>query len=178
MSEFIQQLPALIGVVIGALGSYVAVVRSDRARFHRERAARWEERRLAVYSDYARTLKKTITLACRVASHFGNDPHPHPLSPDEAAPLLAESTLARDPDGEALLLLGSREVVEKARVWVTVVLEMEQFLRDGTRDPAAWQALLERHRNGRDGYYAAVRDDLALPPGLAVRWQLPPVRPS
>ncbi|MFG2455930.1 hypothetical protein ACGFWE_02465 [Streptomyces sp. NPDC048523] len=55
---------------------------------------------------------------------------------------------------------------------------MEQFLRDGTRDPAAWRALLERHRNGRDGYYAAVRDDLALPPGLAVRWQLPPVRPS
>ncbi|MDH6437809.1 hypothetical protein M2158_006350 [Streptomyces sp. SAI-144] len=31
MSEFIPQLPALIGVVIGALGSYVAVVRSDRA---------------------------------------------------------------------------------------------------------------------------------------------------
>ncbi|MGP4013094.1 hypothetical protein [Streptomyces sp. 4N124] len=28
MSAFIQQLPALIGVVIGALGSYPAVVRS------------------------------------------------------------------------------------------------------------------------------------------------------
>jgi hypothetical protein len=96
----------------------------------------------------------------------------------EAAPLLAESALARDPDGEALLLPGSPEVVEKARVWVTVVLEMEQFLRDGTRDPAAWRALLERHRNGRDGYYAAVRDDLTLPPGLAVRWRLPPVQPS
>ena len=112
MSEFIPQLPALIGVVIGALGSYVAVVRSDRARFHRERAARWEERRLAVYSDYARTLKKTITPACWRSPH----------SP------------------------GLRK--------------------------------LERHRNGRDGYYAAVRDDLALPPGLAVWWQLPPVRPS
>ncbi|MDQ0766343.1 hypothetical protein QFZ32_000994 [Streptomyces canus] len=48
MPAFIQQLPALIGVVIGALGSYLAVVRSDRARFHREKAARWEERRLAV----------------------------------------------------------------------------------------------------------------------------------
>ncbi|WP_406223249.1 hypothetical protein [Streptomyces canus] len=131
MSEFVQQLPALIGVVVGALGSYVAVVRGDRARFHREEVARWEERRLAVYSDYARTLKKAITPACRVAAHFGNDPHPHPLPPEEAAPLLAESTPARDPDGEALL-----------------------------------------------GYYAAVRDDLALPPGLAVRWQLPPVRPS
>lgn len=74
MSAFIQQLPALIGVVIGALGSYVAIVRGDRARFGREQTARWEERRLAVYTDYARCLKKTITLTYRVAAHLGNDP--------------------------------------------------------------------------------------------------------
>lgn len=32
MSAFIQQLPALTGVVIGALGSYLAIVRGDRDR--------------------------------------------------------------------------------------------------------------------------------------------------
>ncbi|MEV8463871.1 MULTISPECIES: hypothetical protein [Streptomyces] len=175
MSSFIQQLPALLGVVIGALGSYLAIVRSDRARFRRERAARWEERRLAVYSDWARALKASVTLAYRVASHLGNDPHPHPLSLAEAEPLLAEATVARDPSGEALLMLGSREVVEKARAWVVVVLEMERFLRDGTRDPAAWQALLDRQRAGREAYYAAVREDLALPPGHGARWALPDV---
>ena len=53
----------LLGVVIGALGSYLALVRSDQARFRREEAARWEERRLAVYSDYARSVKKTVTSA-------------------------------------------------------------------------------------------------------------------
>ncbi|MEV7074063.1 hypothetical protein [Streptomyces sp. NPDC093990] len=52
------------------------------------------------------------------------------------------------------------------------------LLRPLKRDPAAWRALLERHRNGRDGYHAAVRDDLALPPDLAVRWQPPPLRPD
>ncbi|MET9788522.1 hypothetical protein [Streptomyces canus] len=57
MSEFIQQLPALIG----ALGSYVVVVRGDRVRFQREQAARWEERKLTVYGEYARTLKKSVT---------------------------------------------------------------------------------------------------------------------
>ncbi|MEV1085108.1 hypothetical protein AB0I98_44005 [Streptomyces sp. NPDC050211] len=174
MSAFIQQLPALIGVVIGALGSYLAVVRSDRVRDQRERASRWEERRLAVYGEYARTLKKSVTLTYRVASHLGNDPHPHPLSPQEAAPLMAEATLARDPSGEALILLGSPEVVERARVWVVSVMEMETFLRAETRDPEAWQALLEAQRAGREGYYAAVRDDLALPPGHSARWPLPP----
>lgn len=174
MSAFLQQLPALIGVVIGALGSYLAVVRGDRVRFRREREARWEERRLSVYSDYARTLKRSVTLTYRVASHLGNDPHPHPLSPEEAEPLLAEATVARDPSGEALILLGSPEVVEKAREWVVAVMEMERFLRAGTRDPQTWQALLERQRARRDGYYTAVRDDLALPPGHAGRWPLPP----
>lgn len=173
MSAFLQQLPALFGVVIGALGSYVALVRSDRARFDREQAARWEERKLAVYAEYARTLKKSVTLTYRVAAHLGNDPHPHPMSPQQAAPLMAEATEARDPSGEALILLGSPQVVERARTWVVSVMEMERFLREETRDPGAWQALMERQRIGRERYYAAVREDLALPPGHAARWPLP-----
>ncbi|MFJ3305385.1 hypothetical protein ACIPSA_20125 [Streptomyces sp. NPDC086549] len=174
MSAFIQQLPALIGVVIGALGSYLAVVRGDQARFRREQAARWEERRFAVYADYARTLKTSVTLTYRLAAHFGIDPHPHPLTPEEAKPLLAEAAIARDPSGEALILLGSPAVVEKAREWVVTAMEMERFLREERRDPRAWQALLERQRAGREGYYAAVREDLALPPGHSARWPLPP----
>ncbi|MFD3311279.1 hypothetical protein [Streptomyces sp. NPDC058694] len=95
MSAFIQQLPALIGVVVGALGSYLAIVRGDKVRFRREQTARWEERRLTVYSDYARVLKKSVTLTYRVSAHLGNDPHPHPLSPEEAAPQLVSALEAR-----------------------------------------------------------------------------------
>ncbi|MGW1718747.1 hypothetical protein [Streptomyces sp. NPDC002156] len=174
MSAFMQQLPALIGVVIGALGSYWAVARGERVRSAREREARWEERLLVVYTDYARTLKKSVSLTYRVAAGLGNDPHPHPLTPEEAAPLLAEATLARDPSGEALLLLGDPEVVAKAREWLAVLLEMERFLRERTEDPQAWQALLERQRAGREGYYSAVRNDLALPPGHSARWPVLP----
>jgi hypothetical protein len=137
MSAFLQQLPALMGVFIGAFGSYLAVVRSDRARFRRVTAARREERRLAVYAGYARALKTSVTLAYRVAAHFGNAPLPHPLDPREAAAAQAEAALARDPAGEPLLLLGSREVVVKARVWARSGLETERFLREETRDPAA-----------------------------------------
>ncbi|MEV7346371.1 hypothetical protein [Streptomyces sp. NPDC093544] len=174
MSAFIQQLPALIGVVVGALGSYLAVMRGEQVRFRRERAARWEERRLAVYSDYATSLKKAVTLTYRIASHLGNDPHPHPLSPEDAAPLLAEATVGRDPAGETLLLLGTQEVVDKARVWVLSVIEMERFLSERVHDPQAWQVLLDRRRAGREEYYAAVRRDLALPPGHSARWEVPP----
>lgn len=75
LSAFVRQLPAPAGVVIGAVGSCPAIVRGDRARFRRERTARWEAWRLSVYADYARCL--TVTLTYRVAAHLGNDPHPH-----------------------------------------------------------------------------------------------------
>ncbi|NUR09807.1 MAG: hypothetical protein HOQ45_22695 [Nocardioidaceae bacterium] len=172
MSAFLQQLPALIGVVIGAIGSYLVVVRGDRMRFRREQTARWEERRLAVYADYARSVKKTVTVTYRVAASLGNDPHPDPLPLEEAKPLLADASTGRDPSGEALIMLGSPEVVDKARTWVVAAMKMERFVRDGRRDPEAWQALLERQRAGREGYYAAVREDLGLPPGHSARWAL------
>lgn len=179
MSAFIQQLPALIGVVVGALGSYLAITRGDQARFRREQEARWEERRLETYAEYARSLKKSVTLTYRIAAHLGNDPHPHPLSPEEAAPHLAAANDGRDPAGEALLMLGTRDVVDRARVWVVTVLEMEQFLRERTHDPQAWSVLLEKQRTAREGYYAAVRRDLALPPGHSGQWQpAPPPRSS
>ncbi|MFF7699276.1 hypothetical protein [Streptomyces lydicus] len=173
MSAFIQQLPALVGVIIGAIGSYLAITRGDQARFRREQAARWEERRLAIYADYARSLKQTVTLTYRVAAHLENDPHPHPLSPEEAAPHLADATDARDPAGEALLMLGSPDVVEKAREWVVTVMDMERFLRDRTRSPETWSTMLAQQRAAREGYYAAVRRDLALPPGHSGEWSLP-----
>ncbi|MEU6991256.1 hypothetical protein ABZ953_11430 [Streptomyces sp. NPDC046465] len=180
MPEFIQQLPALLGVIIGALGSYVAITRGDRIRFRREQAARWEERRLAVYTEYARVLKQTVTLTYRVAAHLGNDPHPHPLSPEEAVPHFAQAADARDPAGESLLLLGAAEVVDEARAWVLLVIRMERFLRADTHDPEAWAALLERQRAARQAYYAAVRRDLALPPGHPGQWSvaIPPADPQ
>ncbi len=144
MSVFLQQLPALIGVVVGALGSYVVVVRGDRMRFGREQAARWEERRLGVYADYAQSVKKTVTVTYRVAAGAGVDPHPDPLTLEQAQPLLADATTRRDPSGEALIMLGSPAVVEKARVWVVTALEMERFVREHREDREAWQALLER----------------------------------
>ncbi|ANZ13719.1 hypothetical protein SNOUR_01995 [Streptomyces noursei ATCC 11455] len=173
MSAFIQQLPALVGVIIGAIGSYLAVTRGDQARFRREQTARWEERRLAVYAEYAKVLKQTVTLTYRVAAHLGNDPHPHPLSPEEAAPHLTDATDARDPAGEALLMLGSPDVVAKARDWVVTVMDMEGFLRDRTHSPETWSAMLAQQRAAREGYYAAVRRDLALPPGHSGEWSLP-----
>ena len=171
MSAFLQQLPALIGVVIGAAGSYLAVMRNDRSRFRRERAAYWQDRRLSVYTDYAMSIKRSVSVTYRLAAHVGNDPHPHPLTPEQAYPLLDDAYDARDLAWESLLLLGAPEVVDAARDWAFTLRRMDFFVRSGTEDLGEWQALLEAQRVTRAGFYDAARRDLALQPGHSGRWR-------
>jgi len=174
MSAFLQQVPTLIGVVVGALGSYLAVTLGDRARFRREQAARQEDRRLTAYADYARSLKAMISVLFRVSAHFGNDPHPQPLAPAEANPRLANASEARDQAWEAVLLLAAPEVVDVAHAWARTVAEMERFARAEIHDPDAWSTLLRNQRVAREKFYIAARLDVSLPTGHPGRFETPP----
>src|SRR5690348_16220165 len=103
MSALLQQLPALVGVVIGALGSYLTLTLGDRARFRREQAAQWRERRLVAYTDYSRAIKTTISVISRLSAQLGNDPHPDPMAAAEASPRLRRARDARDAAWETML---------------------------------------------------------------------------
>ncbi|MEV7395265.1 hypothetical protein [Streptomyces sp. NPDC091215] len=174
MSAFLQQIPALIGVVVGALGSYRAVVFGDRARFRREQMTRWEDRRLTAYTEYAKSLKAMISVLFRVSAHFGNDPHPQPLASTEANPRLASASEARDQVWEMMLLLAAPGVVDVAHAWARTIAEMERFVQDATHDPDTWSALLGNQRVARERFYAAARRDVALPTGHPGRFDAPP----
>ena len=174
MSPLLQQLLTLTGVVIGALGSYSSVMRGDRARFRREQAARWGERRLNAYADYAQSLKAVVSLLFRVAAHFGNDRNPHPCDPGEAAPRLDSAEEARGLAWETMLLLGAPDVVDAGREWAVAVAEMQQFVQAETHDPDGWCTLVENQRIARQRYYATSRRDLALSTGHTGRWQITP----
>ncbi|MGH3661257.1 MAG: hypothetical protein ACRDT8_12200 [Micromonosporaceae bacterium] len=165
MSSLLSQLPALIGVVVGAVASYAATSLGDRARFRRNQNVRWQERRLGAYTEYTQAQKRILSLCHRVASHLDVDPHPRPLTLDEATPGLNSASEARDLAWEQLLMLGDRDVVNAGRDWFAVVATMEGFVRDDARDAERWGDLLERQRATRAQFYAAARNDLALPPG-------------
>ncbi|MGP3968306.1 hypothetical protein [Streptomyces sp. 6N223] len=174
MSAFLQQLPALIGVVVGALGSYLAVTLGDRSRFRREQMARWEDRRLTADTEYSGSLKAMISVLFRASAHFGNDPHPHPLTPAEATPRLASASEARDQAWETMLLLAAPEVVDVAHAWASTVAEMERFVRDETHDSDAWSTLLRKQRVTRERFYTAARLDVSLSTGHPGRFDAPP----
>ena len=70
MASFVQQLPALIGVVIGASASYLAGAATERARWRREQASRWDEKRAQAYADYGYAIKNVYVQCRRIADNY------------------------------------------------------------------------------------------------------------
>jgi hypothetical protein len=166
MTSFADQLPALIGVLLGAGATFGATFATDRARWHRDQSVRWDVKRADVYAEYAFAVKRVISLAVRVAAHRGAHSLGEPLSPDEGIGLLAEAEHERAVNWETVLLLGSDNVVKAGRRWQQSVFPLEEIAR-GRRVAAEWDAtvVVVSHERGR--FYEAARNDLGLQKGSA-----------
>jgi hypothetical protein len=176
MRPFLQALPALLGVLFGAAATYFSTTAAERSRWQRSQSVRWDERRIAAYTDYAHTVKLLITVVVRIAAHRGVHPDfDDRLDPAEGLPLLAALGEERTVKWEAVLLLGSPEVIRAARTWHQIALEL-QVLAMGTPDDAAWSAAIEAISQARRGFYEAVRRELRIPVAGSTdvfEWQMP-----
>ncbi|MFJ6790358.1 hypothetical protein [Streptomyces angustmyceticus] len=61
----ISQLVTLLGVLVGALTSYLSTTVAERARHRRMLETRWDERKLNVYVEYAAVVKEAGRAAGR-----------------------------------------------------------------------------------------------------------------
>ncbi|MET9493909.1 hypothetical protein [Streptomyces sp. NPDC006552] len=52
------QILTLIGVLMGALTSYVVTAAAERAKFRRDMVTRWDERKLDTYIEYVTCIKE------------------------------------------------------------------------------------------------------------------------
>ncbi|MFC0430794.1 hypothetical protein [Kutzneria buriramensis] len=86
MQAFVQQLPALLGVLVGALASYTATSAAERARWRRAQSVRWDDKRLTAYAEYAHAVKKVISISVRLAAHRGVHRDIDALPPEEGCP--------------------------------------------------------------------------------------------
>lgn len=57
MHAVLQQVPALIGVLVGAFTSYVVAAAGESARWRRTQSVRWDETRLRTYLEYSSAVK-------------------------------------------------------------------------------------------------------------------------
>ncbi|GAA1861464.1 hypothetical protein [Asanoa iriomotensis] len=170
MDLVVAQLPALIGVIVGALATYVVTARMERDKWLRHQQSRWDERRIAAYSDYALTVKAYVTILRRIAGSMGLDDVAHPIGREEGVPLADAAEEDRSGKFENVLLLGDEATIRAARTWHRAAWELAYLVQGRKKGGAEdWRQALDGVWAAREDFYTAVRADLGVRPTPAQR---------
>lgn len=170
------QLFTLIGVLVGAVASYVGGALMERSRWRRQLSTRWDERRLECYLRFADAIKRFTSLAGRLAAGKGLFDLPEPLAREAGLELLAEAELERGYAFEAVLLMGDAESISAARSLQRHAWVLEQFVRDmrpGTSDD--WMRAFREFQEKRDEFYIAARKSLGVHAKFRLRSEDPAI---
>ncbi|MGN9811537.1 hypothetical protein ACTMSW_19545 [Micromonospora sp. BQ11] len=162
MGTFVAQLPALIGVLVGTLGTILATTLADRARWKRSQDVRWDERRLDAYVEYARTIKEIHAIALRMTAADRPASRSHRIDREVGVAMLAEADVRRTLVWESMLLLGDEQTVAAARTWRDAVWQVEHCARGFADQQVDVASLLNRADEARDGFYRAARSSLGV----------------
>jgi hypothetical protein len=161
MSAFVQQILTLVGVIVGAGASFTASTLTERARWRRTQSTRWDDRRLAAYTEYANAVKTTVKLCHRIATAQGLVPAGQPLDREAALDALADAETERTEKWETVLLLGDPDTVTAARTWHSRVWQLELVIR-GQHDSEDFSTVYRDSFRLRNEFYARARTDLGV----------------
>lgn len=161
VNAFLDQLPALIGVAVGTLGTILATSVSDRSKWTRAQAVRWDERRVDAYATFARTVKEMHLVAMRLT----RSPATEPADLHE----LNEADNECSKAWEGVLLLGDAGTVDAARDWREAAYQLVSAARGRASADFDRDSALYRADEGRDRFYAAARTSLAVGGGAVAQ---------
>jgi hypothetical protein len=125
MNPVLQQAVTIAGVLVGAVASFTATTLTERTRWKRAHATRWDDKRLAAYTDYANSVKAAAYLCYRLASTRGFPAGSMPIDVQTGLDELSTAERDRGTKWEAVLLLGSPAVAAAARTWHECLWKLE-----------------------------------------------------
>ncbi|WP_329573887.1 hypothetical protein [Streptomyces sp. NBC_01361] len=157
-----DQLPAMIGVVVGSAGSYIAQSLTERRKWKRQRLERWDEKRFDAYVRYGNVLKAQLRVAQRVGAAMGYADVADPLEPDQGLPLMGEAESRRAAEWESMLLVGDAPTIAAARKWHEAVWTIELLVREGCNTANEWTEAHQIASGARDSFYQNARQDLGI----------------
>ncbi|MEV0820178.1 hypothetical protein [Nonomuraea rubra] len=161
MQNFVDQLPALIGVLLGAVGTYSVTALTERKRWKRQLATRWDERRVVAYMEYAHSIKKTISICVKLASQRGVGAELNFLAPEYSDADLAAAEEDRTVSWEAVLLFGSDEAIAAARRWHEAVFRLE-LMATGQEADLSWDLAIKATSRARGEFYRVVKREIGM----------------
>jgi hypothetical protein len=179
LNQFINQLPALIGVVIGASASYLATSVGAKTQWARSERVRWEDKRIQIYADYGLAVKRVYELSKRICAERGFPTTAPPIPVEQGLTELSLASIRRAELWETLLLLSDPSAIEAAGAWHAAVWRMESFATGQHTDPVQWREVVTAADEKRRRFYDIARQDLGISGPLPDRRTgKPPIIPS
>lgn len=166
MSNLLGAIPALVGVLMGLVGAGLA----ERARWKRDQAVRWDERRIDAYAEYAKAIKRIhMTALGMVSSHRAEQ-----LNRDDELAMLSQADAHRTEAWEGVLLLADEGTTHAAFRWQSIVRDEAEFARSrpGDGESDEWKAVVRSADQARDSFYAAARRSVNVGGGSVAIAQL------
>lgn len=183
MNPIVAQVLTIAGVLLGSAATFVVTSTTERIRWRRTQSARWDDKRLLAYSEYANAVKHMVRLCRRIAETKGLLSTGRPVDLDSAFADLAEAETERAARWETVLLLGEPATISAARTWSEQVWRLERVLREDDPDASSFMDAYRNAMRLRNEFYAHARADLDITSGPLpeLTWKSlepPPERPA
>lgn len=165
MEQWTVQLLTIIGVAVGATGSFFSTRLLDRGRWQREETIRWDTKRLDCYTEFGTAMKHFVNLSRQVCAGLGLPAPGQPADPSAGLSALTAAEQDVSVKWEQILMLGNPKAISAGREWREVAWHLECFAR-GARDDATEYTRVDADSGlTRNQFYAAARADLGIVSG-------------
>ena len=165
MNPIVAQALTIAGVLLGSAATFVVTTAAERTRWRRAQSARWDDKRLLAYSEYANAVKQMVRLCRRIAETKGLLTTGQPIDLDSAFTALADAETQRAAQWETVLLLGEPTTISAARAWSEQVWQLERILREEHSDTSSFIDAYRSTMRLRNEFYAHARTDLNITSG-------------
>lgn len=165
MNPIVAQILTIAGVLLGSAATFIATTTTERIRWRRTQSARWDDKRLVAYTEYANAVKRSVRLCRRIAETKNLLATGGDIDVDAALAELAEAETERALKWETVLLLGDPATIAAARAWHEQVWRLERILREETPDKTTFIDAYKDTMRLRNDFYARARTDLDVATG-------------
>ncbi|MDG4765434.1 hypothetical protein O7632_15210 [Solwaraspora sp. WMMD406] len=161
--SLLDHLPTILAVAVGGVLTYVGTGLTERSRWRRELGVRWDERRLAAYTEFAATAKRIALLSSRVLACRGLITSISPIGRDEGLALLGQAESDRSVRFESILLLADGPTITAAQALTETLWRLEGFATgDEPVDDQIWRDGFADYRRARAEFYQRARTDMGV----------------
>jgi hypothetical protein len=172
------QIFTLIGVVIGALASYLASSFNERARYRRELRRGWADKRLEVYGDFIASIKEFTAVTRMMAVEAGLPDRMPPIAREEGQALLQQAELRRGGHMERLSLIADTDTLLAARALNRASWQLEGLVV-GTipnSDGSSWDDGIRFYNEAINNFHQCARREMQVPGAYPDRTREPSPR--